>query len=115
MPCQLADLHVRVVPQGTQPVPYKYLELMCGGGFISRGCTAGTALLLSALSLINTLSLMFQIVSSANKSPQQSTVLTIQGSLQAKNKCPVSFPKEKQVAVQFHEPSYSSFLPLPIT
>lgn len=81
-------------------MPDKYLKSMCGGGFISRGCTAGTALLLSTLSLINTFSLMFQNVGSAAKSPQQSTVLTMQGSLQATNGYPANFPKEKQVAVQ---------------
>lgn len=49
---------------------------MYGAGFISRGCTSGTSLPFSALSLINTLHLIFQNVGSADKFPKQSTVLT---------------------------------------
>lgn len=49
---------------------------MHGAGFVSRGCTSGTSLPFSALSLLNTLHLIFQNVGSADKFPKRSTVLT---------------------------------------
>lgn len=71
----------------------------------------GAALLdfASTLNPINTLNLIFQNVGSADKSPQQSTVLTTRGCIQVKEKFLVYFPKEKQLDMQFCVPGFVHF------
>ena len=114
-------ISIWVCSQGTQPVTTNKAQFLfpdthspCVIVLSFQGLHVWTPHLLWALALITTFNLIFQNFSSADKSPKQSSVLTIQGSFQEKYTCPVNFPKERELGVQFYEPRCSSFPPLPI-